>query len=512
MKNAKINVGKNVDLDQLLTTPELVELTDEVRRQCELLGHKHDWVPEPAEGAYNVLVIGGGQAGLGAAFALQRKRIGRVKVLEAGSPSDVGCWARYARMHTLRSPKHMKGIELDVPALHVQSWFEAKYGADAWEETRLIPRLDWNEYLTWYREVTGVDVQYASHVTEVAPPDDEGYFVLTVEVTGADGLVKEQVLRARRVVFALGLDGGGGPNVPAPIRALPERLWAHTEDAIDFEALTGKRVLILGGGASGFDNASAALDAGAASATVFMRRAEVPSNNPLRWMEFPGMQEHYFDLTDQEKWDFTEFNGGLPQPPTQASIWRAFEHPGFRLERGVTWNTLTTRDGSDGSTEIVVTTSDGREEVADFVIAATGYTVDLSRRPELKRFIDDIALWEDRFESAVGHALGKSPYLGDGFQFLPKDGSPDYISRLFHLSTGARVSHGVSGNQLSGIFAGLNRVAHRIASDITRENWTDFMDEFRDFEALEISSVGKHDRSKDAPYASSPRFRAGDQV
>ena len=512
MENQKINVGKNVDMEQLLTTPELVELTAEVRRQRELLGHKHDWVPEPADGAYNVLIIGGGQAGLGTAFALQRQRIGKVKVLEAATPSDVGCWARYARMHTLRSPKHMKGLELDVPALHVQSWFEAKYGADAWDETRLVPRLDWNEYLTWYREAAGIDVQYGSFVTDVAEPDDDGYFSLTVQVADGNGEVEEQVLRARRVVYALGLDGGGGPNVPAPIRALPENLWAHTEDAIDFEALAGKRVLILGGGASGFDNASAVLDAGATSATVFMRRAEVPSNNPLRWMEFPGMQEHYFDLTDQQKWDFTEFNGGLPQPPTQASIWRAFEHPGFRLERGVTWSNLTTREAADGSTEVVVTTSDDCEEVADFVIAATGYAVDLALRPELKNFIDDIALWEDRFEPAVGHPLGKSPYLGDGFQFLPKDGSPEYISRLFHLSTGARVSHGVAGNQLSGIFAGLNRVAHRIASDVTQENWADFMEEFRDFEALEISSVGKHDQAKDEAFASSPRFKAGDQI
>ncbi|MGO1912273.1 MAG: hypothetical protein ACTH02_10720, partial [Corynebacterium sp.] len=93
-------------------------LAAQARADMALIGHNHDWVPAPAEDAYNVLVIGGGQAGLGAAFALSRHRIGGVKVIEAGPEQEVGCWTRYARMHTLRSPKNMKGIELDIPSLH----------------------------------------------------------------------------------------------------------------------------------------------------------------------------------------------------------------------------------------------------------------------------------------------------------------------------------------------------------------------------------------------------------
>lgn len=101
--------------------------------------------------------------------------------------------------------------------------------------------------------------------------------------------------------------------------------------------------------------------------------------------------------------------------------------------------------------------------------------------------------------------MGKCPYLGDGFQFRPRAGSPEYISRLFHLSTGARVSHGVAGNQLSGIFAGLGRISSRITTDITKENWPRFMDGFRNFHFEEVGSVGPH-ADGDPWFPQSPRY------
>lgn len=485
-------------------TPALVELEAQVRSERELIGHRHDWVPEPTDGSYNVLIIGGGQAGLGAAFALQRNRIGRVKVLEAGPEHEVGCWARYARMHTLRSPKHLKGIELDIPSLHIRNWVEARYGEGAWDDIDLVPRLDWNEYLVWYRQVTDADVSFNTEVKEVLPPLDGGNFTVRAAVTDPDGTVRTTTLSARRVVFSLGLDGGGGPVVPEIVRSLPEDMWAHTEDSIDFSALDGKRVAILGGGASGFDNAATALENGAASVGVHMRRDEVPSNNTLRWMEFPGMQEHFFDLSDEQKWEFSQFNGGLPQPPTQASIARAFGYEGFHLYMNSGWTDVELTQGENGP-ELHITDVQGRTFTADYVISATGYVVDLSLRPELKHFLSDIALWSDRFAGAGDHPLGKCPYLGDGFQFQPREDSPDYISRLFHFSTGARASHGVAGNQLSGIFAGLNRMAKRITTDITTENWPRFMEDFRNFKFQEITSVGP--ASEDGPaFPTTPRY------
>lgn len=486
----------------------LEALAEQARKDMALIGHNHDWVPTPAEGAYNVLVLGGGQAGLGAAFALSRHRIDGVKVVEAGPEDEAGCWTRYARMHTLRSPKNMKGIELDIPSLHTERWFEAKYGPEAWEATNLVPREDWNEYLTWYRETTGADVDFGTRITGVTPPDADGYFHVTAVQGGQDGDGTPVEYRARRLVFSLGLVGGGGTFLPPLVDALPADLRAHTEDDIDFSTLRGRRVIVLGGGASGFDNASSALEAGAASVEMHVRRSGIPTQNSLRWMEFPGMQEHFYDLTDDQKWEFSLFNGGLPQPPTQASVWRAFAHDNFEMLTDTRWADAGVRDGDNGP-EIVVTDDNGIEHVGDYVISATGYAVDLSLRPELEAFLPDIALWSDEYDAAGDHPLGKCPYLGDGFQFQAKDGASEaaaeYIPRMFHLSTGARASHGVAGNQLSGIYAGVSRLGNRVATDITTENWPDFFDEFKVFDNVEVNNVGRH-REDEVWYPQAPRY------
>lgn len=70
------------------------------------------------------------------------------------------------------------------------------------------------------------------------------------------------------------------PDVVAA--SLPKSLYAHTCADIDFAGLAGKRLAILGGGASAFDNAQYALEAGVGEVHVFVRRAELPRVNPIR--------------------------------------------------------------------------------------------------------------------------------------------------------------------------------------------------------------------------------------
>lgn len=474
-------------------------LSDRVRTDIDVTSHHGPWVPHDDDSVLDVVVIGGGQAGLGAAFALSREGIDRVLVIDDSSDREIGCWTRYARMHTLRSPKWLKGIELDVPSLHVRQWFEAAYGAAAWEEIDFIPRVDWHDYLRWYRWVTRVSVRDHTTVTDVDPPDGssgpDAPFTLTVESGDTTGIV-----RARRVVFALGLNGAGGPRVPSIIADnLPRERWLHTEERIDFSEIAGRRVAVLGGGSSGFDNAALALENGASAATVFMRRQEVPVHNSLRWMEFPGMQEHFYDLTDEQKWEFSQFNGGLPQPPTQHTLWRCFGLDGFSLQLGQGWDAVAVVDNPDapGGREVEITTTvDGEARVyrVDWVIAGTGYDTDLHRRPELRQVVDSLALWKDRFEPSDGQPLGNSPYLGPGFGFTPVTDDTDlaWVTRLYHFSTGAKASMGLAGHQLSGIYAGVKRLGWGISTDITRENWPRMMSEFREFEDREISFIGPY--------------------
>jgi len=79
--------------------------------------------------------------------------------------------------------------------------------------------------------------------------------------------------------------------VPSVVRdSLPPSLYAHTCQAIDFSSLVGKRVAILGGGASAFDNAQHALECGVGEVHVFVRRDSLPRINPIRQMEYTGEQ------------------------------------------------------------------------------------------------------------------------------------------------------------------------------------------------------------------------------
>lgn len=484
----------------------LSQLAERIHEDIRTTSHHADWIPRFSNGpVLDVLIIGAGQAGLGVAFALQRERIDQVLVVDQGDdPYRVGPWKRYARMHTLRSPKRMKGIEIDVPSLHIQRWFEACYGKDAWLHTDLVPRMDWNDYLVFYRWVTNIDVRFRTRVIAVHRPiDAEGPFEVDMCESGNEH--HQHKLYARRIVFALGLIGGGGSYVPPMIASLPKEKWFHSEEELDMASLQHKRIAVLGGGASGFDNAGSALEAGAKDCVVFMRRSEVPNSNPLRRMEFPGMQEHYYDLDDASKLEFTLFNGGLPQPPTQHTIWRCFEHSNFQLRMAESWEKIEEQDHG-----LVIHTrtqaGDSLQYNVDVIVAATGYTVNLSLRPELKEFLDDIQLWSEAYPPSATTPAKDNPYLGSGFEFTPRDASKaPWIARLHHFSTGARTSMGVTGNQLSGIYGGLKRMAWSIATSITKENWPILMTEFRAFQHIEVTNVGPHGEH-DRPYASQPQY------
>ncbi|MGD7450581.1 FAD/NAD(P)-binding protein, partial [Ralstonia pseudosolanacearum] len=116
----------------------------------------------------DVAIIGGGMAGMAAATALKHLGIGAV-VFDRAPEGYEGPWATTARMETLRSPKQLTGPALGLPSLTFRAWFEAQFGADAWETLDKIPRLQWMDYLRWYRRVLQLEVRNAHHVRTVQP-------------------------------------------------------------------------------------------------------------------------------------------------------------------------------------------------------------------------------------------------------------------------------------------------------------------------------------------------------
>ena len=155
--------------------------------------------------------------------------------------------------------------------------------------------------------------------------------LLAAKVQTADGV---DTLFARKIVLATGQEGMGDWTIPEPLRHLPSSLCAHAAQPIDFARLRGKQVAVIGAGASAFDNAAAALEAGAAEVHLFCRRAEIQVIQPYRWLTFRGFLRHFCDLDDAWRWRFMravlEMREGFPQ----ATYDRCARHPNFHLQEG----------------------------------------------------------------------------------------------------------------------------------------------------------------------------------
>ena len=436
-------------------------LRERVRFDLECLNYPaRPWVrTQPGEeDVLDCAIVGGGQYGQSLAFGLMRERVQRVVVFDANPPGLAGPWLTFARMIMLRTPKDLTGPDMGIGSLSFRAWYEAQHGPQGWEKLFRISRPDWQGYLNWHREVTGIDVRPQTRVTRITPLGTQRF---EIEVASANGSI--QRFKARTVVLATGAEGSGARVKPAMFDAISSSKHAHTNDLIDFGPLKGARIGILGAGASSFDNASTALEAGAASVDLCFRRPQLPLSNPRRWMEFAGYLAHYPELPDAERWHYMKRLYDISQPPPEPTFKKATSLPGFRMRPGTPWLSLREQNGV-----VIAETPQGNLEF-DFVIAGTGIVVDLARRPELAAVAPHIALWGDRFQPAQGQEdarLAKFPYL-DRFGAMTEKtpGSAPWASRLFAIFRGATLSLGPSSASNSNI----RYTAPRMVSGITRQ-------------------------------------------
>ena len=414
--------------------------------------------------ALDVLVAGAGMCGQTAGFALLREGIGNIRVIDRNPRGDEGPWATYARMLTLRSPKHLTGPDLGVPSLTFRAWYEAQHGPDTpdgWAALHKVGRMDWRDYLLFVRE-------------QVALPVSNQVTLLDVVADGAlmkarlSGPAGDQTVWARKVVLALGRDGSGAPRWPSfpslrPGDALAAGRVFHSSDAIDFESLLGKRVGVLGAGASAFDNAACALEAGA-QVQLFARRAILPQVNKSKWTAFPGFMRGYEALDDARKWRFYTYIFDEQIPPPWETVRRCDAHEGFTLRLGQDWLDLAPRAHG-----VEITTAKGSQSF-DAVIFGTGFDVNLLDRPEIARYTPHIDTWARHVspQQAAAHPEpARFPYLGSGLQLLPVAGEHrDALSRLHLFNWGSTMSHGALAGDIPGLQIGATRLAQAIARDL----------------------------------------------
>jgi len=470
--------------DQFIASPRdaaaLESLAAQVRADLERINLPPPAWVLPAESStdtspvLDVLVAGAGMCGQTAAFALHREGVTNIRVIDRAARGDEGPWGTYARMLTLRSPKQVGGPELGVPSLSFRAWYEAQHGSAGWQALHKIGRIDWRDYLLWVRDTVGLAVENGVALRSVSHGDDGR--LLVVELEGRDG--RRETVRTRQLVLALGRDGSGAPRWPAfPSLARGDPLAAgrvfHSADAIDFAALAGRRIGVLGAGASAFDNAACALEAGAAELMLFARRPQLPQVNKSKAASSHGFLRGFEGLDDARKWRVYTYIFDEQVPPPWETVRRCDAHAAFTLCLGTPW--LDVAPDADG---VTVATPDGGSERFDAVIFGTGFDVDLLDRPEFARYTPLVDTWAHHVlpdEAQRYPEPARFPYLGAGFELQGLAGAAGSaeagaLARMRLFNWGATMSHGALAGDIPGLAIGATRLAHAIARDLFVED------------------------------------------
>lgn len=457
----------------------LTELAARVRHDLACLDYPaRPWVRphrHPEGHVYDVLIVGAGQSGLAAAFGLMREKVENILVLDENPEGQEGPWVTYARMVTLRTPKHLISVDLGLPSLTFRAWWEAQYGAEGWEALGKIPRAAWMRYLMWYRRILGIPVRNEAKVTLIEPVQ-RGLF--RVHASGS-------ALLARKVVLATGIQGGGEWHTPDFIKTLPKSRYAHTSEAVDYAAMQGRRIGILGGGASAFDNAQFALGEGVGRVQVFIRKPALPRINPIRFMENAGFLGHFSDLSDAQRYDGIDHFLSFNQPPTNDTFNRACAYEGFSFHPGEPW--LSVRETPDG---VEVTTPKG-SYVFDFLVLSTGLLTDARLRPELAALAGDIACWRDKYQAPKPNKLiDDHPYLAKDFAFTAKtpEGA-DRLHGLFNFNYAALASLGLSASALSGMKFAAPKLVYGVVSQLFTDDAPEILADYKAYAEEEFSGV-----------------------
>lgn len=417
-----------------------------------------NWVPDREDIDHNVVIVGGGQTGCAFAFALRRAGIGKVSVIDAAPDAErAGIWQTAARMNMLRTPKTLPGPENGIAALSFQAWYEARHSAAAYQTFGRIPRQAWIEYLAWYRDFLSLPVRYGTRLQRIEPAD--GYFRLHLEIAGTPAIET-----ARKIIIATGFDGSGGIAIPEVLSDLPRPLYAHAADDIDFAALKGKDIAVVGSAASAFDAAATALETGAKSVHLFARRPQLAATPINRSRGYPGAYDNYYSLPDAVRWHQAIRYRRAGSTPPQDAIERVLKFPNFHLHLAAPW--LSAREEAG---KIAAEACDGTHRF-DFAIAGTGYAADPNLRPEFAGFARHILLWRDRFTPPPEEEdpfLGAHPYLGPGNEFLEKaSGAAPYLKDIHCFNPAGFVSFGVPIGDVPSMKRGIPTVTAQISRDL----------------------------------------------
>jgi cation diffusion facilitator CzcD-associated flavoprotein CzcO len=350
---------------------------------------------------YDAVVVGAGPYGLSTAAHL----IGRgLHIAVFGQTLEL--WRRHMpRGMFLRS--HWWATELSDPRRRYG--FARFFHESGHRPCYPIPRDLFVEYGLWFQRhaVPEVDPAYVAAIERAA-----GGFRLMLD----DG----RSVLSTAVIVATGLRGYA--HRPAEFAHLPCELVTHSSDHDDFRCFQGRVVIVVGGGQSAIESAALLNEAGA--------RVHVVARRPIAWREpdrdgarsllerivaprasiAPGWRHWCLDRAPYAFFQLPQtikdrYNGGYS---SGAADWlRARIHGKVTIYERRTMKRIARANAGNGEA-VCAMLSDGTSLVADHVILATGFKVDLDRLayldPRLRMQIRTdgrVPVLNSRFETSV---------------------------------------------------------------------------------------------------------------
>jgi hypothetical protein len=386
--------------------------------------------------AAEIAIVGAGPYGLSAAAHL-RARGADVAIF--GQPMSFWKHHMPSRM-LLRSPYCASSI--DAPGKMSLDDFQAATGSRV---SAPVPLERFVDYGLWFQQQAAPDVD-RREVSKIERRPDGGFNVLLED---GDGLVSS------RVVVAAGI--GQFASWPPEFMTLPPEKVSHTVDQSSLTGFAGRRVAVIGAGQSALEYAALLTEAGASPEVIargpirFVERRWWLHTGPMRLLHNsaeigPAGISHlvaFPNVFTQLPQDLQNKLGARAIRPVGAT-WLQERLAGVPMTAGT--RIVRTEEALEGGVRLEL--ADGSARVADHVLLATGYRVDLARyaflAPELLSAIertDGYPTLRAGFESSVPglHFVGTAGARSFG-PFLRFVVGTSFVSpRLARSITGKRM-------------------------------------------------------------------------
>ncbi len=448
----------------------LNELEQQIQRDFEYLNLPiNPWVlsgNQIASQKLDVAIIGGGMSGITAAFALKLKGVNAM-VFDQAKDGQEGPWIKPALMETLRSPKHVLGPAMASPSLSFQAWFKAQFGHSAWEQLDKIPRLQWGEYLQWFKKITQPQIQNEYCLIDLTVLENGSELTFQTP-TGI------QQYFAEHIILAMGMESFSEPNIPKFMNDIPNLYWEHSYAGTDYSRFKDRDIAVVGYSAGAMDSSATALENGAKSVEILIRASDMPRVNRGKVAGNAGFSCAYQHFTDAQKWHYSDYVAKAKTPAPHGSTLRVSRHSNayFNFDSPIL-------DVSLQGEKLNIRTPDA-VFIVDYLILATGYRITWDKKDALAQLSPYIKTWADAYEipeDEENSGLASQPYVSRYFQLQAKDNLPlAGIERLYCFNLSASVSMGPVIGLIPGTNVGAERVAEKIVSQLYLDHYTEHLD------------------------------------